>query len=152
MIKFKYIGGEGAPENDTIYGVKVGKFGDIVEVDSGSAEFAVIDRHHWFERADGKSTAPPAPPSPPQFVPGPPVPTPLPDQPGAPVPSEQYSPIPVSQVDPLMPPDIDAAGEGNAFDVPDGTGDMQATMPDLPTEAERDAAPKRTRAKPKAPN
>lgn len=149
-VKFKYIGGDGAPENDTLFGIKVGKFGDIVEVDSGSAEFGIIDRHHWFERADGKSTAPPAPPAPPEQY----SPIPLPDPPGAPPAPPSHEPPPLAS-EVIMPPDIDTAGEGNAFDVPDSDDpahDAPAIMPDLPTEAERDAAPKRTRAKPKAPN
>lgn len=73
MPKIKYIGGEGAPENDELFGFKVGKFGDTFDVEPDHPQWPIISSHHWFE-VQRDETAAGTPPPPAASLPVPPEP------------------------------------------------------------------------------
>lgn len=120
MPKIKYIGGEGAPENDTLFGFKVGKFGDAIDVEPDHPQWPIISSHPWFE-VQRDETAAGTPPPPVASLPVPPEP-----------------PMDQQTIDALSEESIRLAeatlkaneGDENAFDV-----DTSATAP-LPVDVQ----------------
>lgn len=55
MTKFRYVGGNGAPKNDTLFGFPV-KLGEVIDVDYEHVSHAIIARHDWFKEV-GEATA-----------------------------------------------------------------------------------------------
>lgn len=79
MPKLKYIGGEGAPENDELFGFKVGKFGDVIDVDADHPQWNIVSRHPWFQVV--QDAPPPVDHAPPTTTPPPDVTPPVEPEP-----------------------------------------------------------------------
>lgn len=60
MTKFRYVGGNGAPKDDTLFGIPV-KLGEVIDVDPENVSHAIIARHHWFKEVDEATAAKAAP-------------------------------------------------------------------------------------------